>query len=206
MAKRKTTKVKGSKSPKKRKTVDEKEQAKKASKVDGNVYKSFYEETEDSWKGMGGRTRFMICRNSIEGGKYWKGRLCANWSEVGKEAVAVLCSRCSHALVPFEEKLTRRSTGRPRGWQFMNEYVDKEGNVFHKGKEQPDLKGTLPPTKIEKKDKPKLSKGQKQRMRQDLLVEFNKLKKQHLKETRKTYKAKIKSQMNKIQRDLKKIK
>ena len=25
----------------------------------------------------------------------------------------------------------------------MNEFVDKDGNVFHKGKEQPKLKGTL---------------------------------------------------------------
>ena len=36
----------------------------------------------------------------------------------------------------------RVSTGRPC-WHFMNEYVDKDGNVFHKGKEQPELKGTL---------------------------------------------------------------
>ena len=42
----------------------------------------------------------------------------------------------------------RVSTGRPAGWHFMNEFVDKDGNVFHKGKEQPDLKGTLKPTKV----------------------------------------------------------
>ena len=30
----------------------------------------------------------------------------------------------------------------------MNEFVDKDGNVFHKGKEQPELKGTLKPTKV----------------------------------------------------------
>ena len=30
----------------------------------------------------------------------------------------------------------------------MNEFVDKDGNVFHKGKEQPKLKGTLKPTKV----------------------------------------------------------
>jgi len=29
-----------------------------------------------------------------------------------------------------------------RGWQFMNEYIDSEGNVYHKGKLQPHLKGT----------------------------------------------------------------
>ena len=30
----------------------------------------------------------------------------------------------------------------------MKEYVDKDGNVFHKGKEQTELKGTLKPTKV----------------------------------------------------------
>ena len=31
--------------------------------------------------------------------------------------------------------------------------VDKDGNVFHLGKEQPKLKGTLPPTKVKPKKK-----------------------------------------------------
>ena len=35
---------------------------------------------------------------------------------------------------------------RPRGWQFMAVFVDLEKNVFHKGVEQPGLKGTLPVT------------------------------------------------------------
>ena len=54
------------------------------------------------------------------------------------------------------------STGRPAGWHFMNEFVDKDGNVFHKGKEQPDLKGTLPPTKVKpRKKKKKLTADEK---------------------------------------------
>jgi len=49
----------------------------------------------------------------------------------------------------FENKTKQyKPTGRPAGWHFMNEFVDKDGNVFHKGKEQPKLKGTLPPTKV----------------------------------------------------------
>ena len=44
----------------------------------------------------------------------------------------------------------------------MNEFVDKDGNVFHKGKEQPDLKGTLKPTKVKPpKKRKKLSADQK---------------------------------------------
>ena len=49
----------------------------------------------------------------------------------------------------FENKTkSYKPTGRPAGWHFMNEFVDKDGNVFHKGKEQPKLKGTLKPTKV----------------------------------------------------------
>ena len=35
-----------------------------------------------------------------------------------------------------------KSIKKPRGWQFMNEFVDIEGNVYNKGKIQPHLKGT----------------------------------------------------------------
>jgi len=35
-----------------------------------------------------------------------------------------------------------RLVKKPRGWQFMNEFVDTEGNVYYKGKLQPHLKGT----------------------------------------------------------------
>ena len=48
----------------------------------------------------------------------------------------------------------------------MNEFVDKDGNVFHKGKEQPKLKGTLPPTKI----KPKRKLNEEPKMKSWLLV------------------------------------
>ena len=44
----------------------------------------------------------------------------------------------------------------------MNEFVDKDGNVFHKGKEQPKLKGTLPPTKVKPpKKRKKLTKDER---------------------------------------------
>ena len=56
----------------------------------------------------------------------------------------------------FESKTKQyKPTGRPAGWHFMNEFVDKDGNVFHKGKEQPKLKGTLKPTKVKVKKKVK---------------------------------------------------
>jgi len=66
----------------------------------------------------------------------------------------------------FEEKTkSYKPTGRPAGWHFMNEFVDKDGNVFHKGKEQPKLKGTLKPTKV----KPPKKKV-KRRTKDEILV------------------------------------
>ena len=37
----------------------------------------------------------------------------------------------------------------------MNEFVDKDGTVYHKGKEMPELKGTRPITVIKPKKKTK---------------------------------------------------
>ena len=58
-----------------------------------------------------------------------------------------------------------KPTGRPAGWHWMAEFVDKDGNVFHKGKEEPKLKGTLPPTKVKPKKKPT-----KRRTKDEILV------------------------------------
>ena len=107
-------------------------------------------------------TTYMICRNSIEDKSYWGWQIlskhprCNNWSEIGEGATAVLCYECVNKTVgPPEIKGGYVSKGRPRGWQFMKEFVDPQGNVFHKGKEQPKLKGTLPPTKVKPKKKTK---------------------------------------------------
>jgi hypothetical protein len=69
---------------------------------------------------------------------------------------AVTCSRCvilrTLALKPIEEfypNLKLKSKKRkPPGWHFMAEFVDKDGTVYHRGVEQPDLKGSLKPTKV----------------------------------------------------------
>ena len=112
----------------------------------------------------------MICQNSIAGGKYWKGKICDNWTIVADYTVSVVCHNCTSAVTgPPEIKTAKKSSGRPRGWQFMNEFVDKDGRVFHKGIEQPDLKGTLEPTKIEPKKSQKLSRSEKAELKQKLL-------------------------------------
>ena len=111
---------------------------------------------------------------------------------VSTEATSVIGSRAFMArmdkMFPIEDKPKRVSTGRPAGWHFMKEFVDKDGNVFHKGKEQPDLKGTLPPTKI----KPK--KKVKRRSKEEILLARHEKKKKVLKKAKKRMNDKIKRQ------------
>ena len=76
---------------------------------------------------------------------------------VSIEATSVIGSKALMArmdkMFPEQNKPKRVKTGRPAGWHFMKEYVDKWGNVFHKGVEQPDLKGTRPITLTKEKKK-----------------------------------------------------
>ena len=78
---------------------------------------------------------------------------------VSVEATSVIGSRAFMArmdkMFPIENKPQRVKTGRPSGWHFMNEFVDKDGTVFHKGVEQPKLKGTRPITVVKPKKKAK---------------------------------------------------
>ena len=117
--------------------------------------------------------RWMICK------------VCqSEYVRVDNDTVAVTCSNCvtrrTLNLMPMDSffKSTKPKTGRPAGWHWMAEYVDKDGNVFHKGKEQPDLKGTLPPTKI----KPK--KKVKRRSKEEMLLARHEKKKKVLKKAK----------------------
>ena len=93
----------------------------------------------------------------IENGqRYLQCKSCYDYQKVDDVAVSITCGRCTIIRTlkhtPLEEMIPslrkKKSTGRPAGWHFMSEFVDKKGNVFHKGKEQPELKGTLKPTKV----------------------------------------------------------
>ena len=85
-----------------------------------------------------------------------------------------------YKMFPEEMEAKTKSykpTGRPAGWHWMAEFVDKDGTVFHKGKEQPKLKGTLPPTKV----KPVVKKKTKRRTQNQILIDRDKEKKAALK-------------------------
>ena len=100
-------------------------------------------------------------------------------ANVSTEAVSVIGSRAvmgnMHKLFPDVSKPAYKPTGRPAGWHFMAEFVDKDGNVFHKGKEKPKLKGTLKPTKVVDKKKTK------RRTKQEILIARDREKKAALK-------------------------
>jgi len=136
-------------------------------------------------------TRFMECK------------CCGVMAPVTEHTKAIKCDLCVREDYdkdfPFTPAKKYTSSGRPRGWVFMKEYIDKDGNVFHKGIEQPGLKGTLPPTVIKAKPaKPKLSKGQKAQLYNDTLSKIHGLKKQ-------LQKAKLKKDQRRISSEIKKL-
>jgi len=77
-----------------------------------------------------------------------------------------------------DKKATYKPTGRPAGWHWMAEFVDKDGTVYHKGKEVPKLKGTLKPTMIKPKKKKPVKK---RRTKEQILLDRHKEKKEALK-------------------------
>ena len=102
---------------------------------------------------------------------------CGTYEKVDEETIAVRCWKCVTTVIGFpKEKASYKPTGRPAGWHFMNEFVDADGNVFHKGKEMPKLKGTLPPTKVKS---PK--KKTKRRTKEEILIAREAEKKAELK-------------------------
>jgi len=110
---------------------------------------------------------FKPDRHSYEdsNGQHWmQCKFCCEYQKVDEPAGYITCSTCVMKIDLLEYPETsmikqKVSTGRPPGWQWMNEFVDKDGNVFHKGKEQPKLKGTLKPTKVKPRKKKKKLTG-----------------------------------------------
>ena len=105
---------------------------------------------------------------------------CGRWVDnVCEDTKTVICSYCVLGMVGMpEDKPSYTPTGRPPGWHFKAEFVDKDGNVFHKGKEAKQLKGTLPPTKVIVKPKKKT----KRRTKEQILIDRHNEKKAALKQ------------------------
>jgi hypothetical protein len=113
------------------------------------------------------------------------------------------CSDCvRESWDPADLPKPKRPSGFHRGWKFMKQFVHENGTVYYKGEEQPDLKDTLPPTPKKETKKDTRSKSQKAADRQDILVGINKLKKKIKKEQRVTYRRKLETQLNKLNKQL----
>ena len=112
-----------------------------------------------------------------KGVRYMRCQSGCCYISVADSAVAVRCSREVNNVIAkmFPEKPKRVRTGRPSGWHFMAEFVDKDGNVFHKGVEQPKLYGSLEPTKV------KAKKKMKRRTEEQILLDRHSEKKAALK-------------------------
>ena len=85
---------------------------------------------------------------------------CGEEVQIDADSRGAICWRCVQKMAGPPESLLRakkkeeeNKIRRHRGWKFMKEYVDSEGNVFFRGEEQPKLKGTKEPTVIKPKEK-----------------------------------------------------
>ena len=109
--------------------------------------------------------------------RYMACKKCGQMQQVSYEATACTCWTCVQEMVePPKETRARVTTGRPFGWHFMKQFVDKDGTVYHKGVEQPKLKGTLDPTVVKKPKR--IPKRVKERLKRDALSSISKLRKQ----------------------------
>ena len=145
-------------------------------------------------------TRPMRSRELVE----MECRDCGTPSMRSKDVVSFVCWQCVHEACGNQElPRAKKATGFPRGWAFMGEFVHADGRVYFKGVEQPKLKGTKKSTEIKAPaPKPKKSKVQKAQEKQEILVEYNNLKKQIKKEKRVTYRRRLETQLRKIEKKL----
>lgn len=121
---------------------------------------------------------------------------CGVTCKVSADTLTVTCSYCVNELIGLDSVPVKRKIGYPKGWRFMKEFVHLDGTVYHKGVEQPELKGKLKPTVIEVK--PKATKKEKAEQKQSLIEEYAALKKKLKLEKRKTARKKIELRLSKI--------
>jgi hypothetical protein len=151
--------------------------------------------------------KYVQCENSIPDGRFWKGKICKEYVAVAETSVAAVCYLCVNKIVeaPIFKGIQEKSD-KPKGWKFMKLYVHKDGTVYHKGVEQPSLKGTLPVTNVA--DKPEKKRLSKQEKSDRVLVvgkEIQSLKAELFAETRKGKKAEITKKLSKLNRELSKL-
>ena len=114
--------------------------------------------------------------------RYMECKICGQMTKCDEGTEALTCSECVQETLANQfggpETFGKTSSGRPRGWKWMQLYVDKDGTVFHRGIEQPELKGTLPISDIKDRGN-KLGKKDKEKIKLEAGSRLFKLKKQY---------------------------
>lgn len=117
--------------------------------------------------------KWIDCQNRSPKSKYFQGQICYEEVYVDDNAKSAVCWRCVTRMLPEDER-KQKNKGYPRGWALMKEFVDPEGNVFHKGVEQPDLKGTKKPTVVKPKKKQAKKTKKKETLDDKVMEEYTK--------------------------------
>jgi len=97
--------------------------------------------------------------------------------KVAEDAIEGTCYVCVIKATDIPKERKAKSSNKLRGWKFMNVFVDEEGNVYHKGKIQLELKGTLPQTEA-KEIKKQLNKKEKEKVKRQAGAVIEDLKKE----------------------------
>lgn len=109
---------------------------------------------------------------------------CDNQVDADSNVKSVMCWECVNSISykPRMEKVVVKST-KVRGWKFMAEFVDQDGTVYHKGIEQPKLKGKRPITNVDairsdqkknRADKKKAKQLKEEKRQQKLVNDYKK--------------------------------
>lgn len=134
--------------------------------------------------------------------KHWLTCKCGREVECESDTIAITCWECATKAAPPAESLLRpladikaerdAKSQFPAGWKFMKVFVLKDGTVYERGVENPELKGTLPPTDVDtlKRERKKNKKGLKQKLiekesEQEELAEQHKAAKKEQKKAKK---------------------
>lgn len=96
---------------------------------------------------------------------------CGETVMVDQDCVSVLGPKCVSSRVGCDPKLlqqtkkvVKKADGFPRGWHLYKQFVHPDGRVFEYGKENVELKGTLPVTQVKVNT---LTRTQRRRLREE---------------------------------------
>jgi len=141
---------------------------------------------------------------------------CKRRIEVDIGVKAILCGSCTMKKMLKEYGVPKgalpkqdKGPAKPPGWHFYKEFVDKDGTVYHKGVEQPELKDTKKPTKIKpiKKKAKALSDNDKLKKQREIFKEIEKSKKALstlIKAGKKRGKVGLQKKITKLQKEVRK--